>query len=365
MNLLEQALHYPYADQLPASGQLIEVRPGVLWLRMGLPFALNHINLWLIEDSVETSQGRQAGWTAVDCGISDAATQAAWQSLFTPANDASNALRELPILRVIATHCHPDHVGLADWLCTQWQAPLWMTAGEYAFARMMSAGLPGLDGTAMFPHFRKHGLVSAEMLEKIQARKSYYQTLVPSVPTHYRRIQDGQEISIGNYAWRVITGFGHSPEHASLFCADLNCLISGDMLLPRISTNVSVFAVEPEANPVQQYLDSLKKYAALPNDVLVLPSHGKPFTGAAIRVQQLVDHHTERLAEVMAACATAQSAADIVPIMFRRPLDAHQLTFAMGEALAHLHYLWLDGKLQRDLGCDDVYRFRKIEEHAR
>lgn len=358
MNHLEQELHYPLANQIPEAGQAIEIAPGILWIRMGLPFALNHINVWLIEDDYQTDQGKIRGWTIVDCGINSDATRDAWEVLF------ASHLKGSPVVRVIATHCHPDHVGSADWLCTLWNAPLFMSTGEYAFARMMSAGLPGVDGSAMFPHFRKHGLVTAEMQEKIQERKTYYTRLVPTVPTSYHRLQDGQDLLIGEHAWRIITGFGHSPEHVSLYCAELNCLISGDMVLPRISTNVSVFAAEPEANPVKQYLDSLTKYADLPDNVLVLPSHGKPFTGIHTRIQQLRDHHAERLQEVLDACVTPLSAHDIVPIMFKRALDAHQLTFALGEALAHCHYLWLEGKLKRALGEDDVYRFTTSQQSA-
>lgn len=353
MNPLELQLDYPLGETLPDLGKTIVIAPGVLWIRMGLPFALNHINLWLIEDDYEGEHGVIHGWTAIDCGISSEPTRDAWEALFS---DPALGLRGLPIVRVLATHCHPDHIGLADWLCQRWQAPLWMTAGEYAFARMMSASLPGADGSAMFPHFKKHGMVS-EMQEQIAERKSYYTTLVPSVPTAYRRMQEGRDVRIGGHDWQIITGFGHSPEHASLYCAALNLLISGDMVLPRISTNVSVFAIEPEANPVQQYLDSLAKYASLPEDVLILPSHGKPFRGLHTRIQQLNDHHRDRLAEVVAACTTEKSAADIVPIMFPRGLDAHQLTFALGEALAHLHKLWFDGVLRRNLDADGIMRF--------
>lgn len=354
MNALEMQLNYPLGETLPETGKTIEVAPGVLWIRMGLPFALNHINLWLVEDHYASDTGVIHGWAAIDCGIANDATRDAWEILFGEQNEG---LRGLPIVRVITTHCHPDHVGLADWLCTRWNAPLWMTTGEYAFARMMSASLPGVDGSAMYPHFKKHGLVSPEMQEKIAERKNYYTKLVPAMPTAYRRMQDGQEIRIGEHHWSIITGFGHSPEHASLFCAGLNVLISGDMVLPRISTNVSVFAVEPEANPVQQYLDSLKKYANLPSDTLVLPSHGKPFIGLHTRITQLNDHHVARLAEVVQACAIRRSATDIVPLMFTRPLDAHQLTFALGEALAHLHKLWFDGILRREMGDDGVIYF--------
>lgn len=353
MNALELQLDYPFGETLPATGSVLDVAPGVRWLRMGLPFALNHVNLWLLEDCVATDAGAVHGWTVIDCGIANDATRAAWEQVF------ANALRGLPVLRVIATHCHPDHVGLADWLCRRWQAPLSMTAGEYAFARMMSAALPGVDGTAMVPHFARHGLRDAALEARLEERKAYYPTLVPGVPEAYTRLHDGRTIRIGEHDWRIITGFGHSPEHASLFCERLGLLVSGDMLLPRISTNVSVFAVEPEANPVQLFLDSLEKFRGLPAGTLVLPSHGRPFRGLHTRLAQLGDHHAARLAEVHAACGTPQSAVDIVPIMFARALDAHQLTFAIGEALAHLHQLWFAGRLRRTLDADGVYRFRQ------
>jgi glyoxylase-like metal-dependent hydrolase (beta-lactamase superfamily II) len=261
------------------------------------------------------------------------------------------------LVRVLATHCHPDHVGLSEWLCSRFGAPFWITAGEYGFARMMSAGLPGVDGSSAIPHFERHGLNAPDMLAQMGERRNYYPSLVPAVPQAYTRLQDGMEVVIGAQRWRVIAGYGHSPEHAALYCAALGVLISGDMVLPRISTNVSVFAIEPEGNPLQQYLESLGRYADLPQDTLVLPSHGKPFRGLHTRIGQLRDHHAARLAEVMAACSVPQSAVDIVPLMFRRKLDAHQLSFALGEALAHLHLLWRDGLLRRTLGADGVFRF--------
>ena len=314
---------------------------------MPLPFALDHINLWLINDQREGLPG----WCAVDCGVATDATRDAWEQVF------ATGMEGLGLLRVLATHCHPDHVGLSAWLCDRFDASFWATAGEYGFARMMSAGLPGVDGTAAIPHFERHGLVDPVLREKMGERRNYYPSLVPAVPQAYTRLQDGQQVRIGEQHWRVITGFGHSPEHASLYCEALKVLISGDMVLPRISTNVSVFAIEPEGNPLQQYLDSLGKFSDLPADTLVLPSHGRPFRGLHTRISQLREHHCARLAEVMQACRVPQSAVDIVPVMFRRPLDAHTLTFALGEALAHLHKLWFDGLLQREKGEDGILRF--------
>ncbi|KQV43026.1 MBL fold metallo-hydrolase [Duganella sp. Root336D2] len=349
MNPLESQLDYPFGDTLPDSGTVLEVAPGVAWMRLPLPFALDHINLWLLRE--------EGGWSAVDCGVALDASKQAWNAVL------AGPLAGQPLQRVVATHCHPDHVGLADWLCQRFGVSLWMTTGEYAFARMMSAALPGVDGPSAVPHFERHGLADPDMLEKMRSRKSYYPSLVPSVPASYVRLLDGQSIPAGGCSWRVITGSGHSPEHAALYCEQLNVLISGDMVLPRISTNVSVFAVEPEGNPLQQYLDSLERFASLPDDVLVLPSHGRPFRGLHTRIKQLRDHHEARLAEVLAACSGQPcSAAEIVPIMFRRPLDAHQLSFALGEALAHLHKLWRDGIVRRDTGNDGIIKFIKAHK---
>ena len=350
MNHLESQLSYPFGDTLPDLGAVHPLAPGLGWLRMPLPFALDHINLWLLGDELE---GRR-GWSAVDCGVASDPTRAAWTQVLASATGGQG------LLRVFATHCHPDHIGLADWLCQQCDAPFWATTGEYGFARMMSAALPGVDGSAALPHFQRHGLVEPALIEKLGERRNYYPSLVPSVPLAYTRMQDGDQIQVGAHSWRVITGYGHSPEHAALYCAALAVLISGDMVLPRISTNVSVFAIEPEGNPLQLYLDSLGKFQDLPADTLVLPSHGKPFRGLHTRIAQLREHHSARLAEVMQACQQPMCAADIVPIMFRRALDVHQLTFALGEALAHLHKLWFDGILRREKGKDGIWRFDLI-----
>jgi glyoxylase-like metal-dependent hydrolase (beta-lactamase superfamily II) len=344
-------LVYPFADVLPGGtpemGKPFAVADGIFWLRTPLPFALNHINLWLLREG--------AGWAVVDCGVDRPESRACWEQVLT------DGIAGAPLTRVLATHCHPDHVGLAHWLCARFGAALWMTCGEYAFARMMSAALPGVDGPSALPHFERHGLRDPALLEQLRARRNYYPSLVPAVPEAYTRLQDGQRLELGGTTWEVITGTGHSPEHAALYCAQRQLLIAGDMVLPRISTNVSVFAVEPEADPVRQYLASLARFAHLPDEVLVLPAHGRPFRGVHTRIAQLRAHHAARLDEVRAACASPRTAAEIVPIMFPRPLDAHQLSFALGEALAHLHALWHAGALRRALGADMAIRFTLAE----
>ena len=348
MNALEQRLSYPFGDELPVPGDTMEVAPGVRWIRMALPFALDHINLWLLRDEID---GR-TGWTVVDTCISREESKAQWEAVF------ATQLQGLPILRVIVTHMHPDHIGLAWWLCEKWNAPLWISATDYNAARLASQSTTGFGGAAAADFFASHGLVDPDSLEKIRARASYYPNMVPEVPRRFRRMQDGDMVTIGGRAWRCIAGYGHAPEHIALYCDDLRVLVSGDMLLPRISTNVSVYDVEPESNPLRQFLHSIDKFTSLPEDTLVLPSHGKPFRGLHERVRQLHAHHEERLAEVVEACGEEpRSAADVLPVLFKRQLDLHQTTFAMGESVAHLHALWHAGRLKRERDAHGVWRF--------
>ena len=350
MNPLEAELEYPFADALPEPGRKRFVAPGLYWIRKPLPFALDHVNLWLLRDRHD---GRD-GWTVIDCGIASDTTRDLWDRVI------ADELDGLPIVRILCTHMHPDHLGNAAWLQARQAAgrpPLWMTLGEYTMGRVLLAALPGSDDAGFADHYRAHGLQDEAYVRTLSDRSGYYARLVPEIPPTYRRIVDGESISIGDDTWRVITGFGHSPEHAALYAERANILIAGDMLLPRISTNVSVHAMEPEANPVQQFTDSLRRFVPLPPDALVLPSHGRPFRRLHRRVEQLVEHHDARLAEVLAYCATPRTAADIVPIMFHRPLDSHQMFFAFGEALAHLHALWYAGSVLRERGVDGVYRF--------
>jgi glyoxylase-like metal-dependent hydrolase (beta-lactamase superfamily II) len=356
MNSLEQLLYYPLGDAMPGQGESMDVaaggRPGaVKWVRMGLPFALDHINLWLLRDELD---GRD-GWTVVDCCITRDEAKAQWEQIF------ATQLEGLPVLRVIVTHMHPDHIGLAHWLCERWQAPLWISATDYYAARVGSQSTTGFGGAGAAAFFASHGLTDPEAIEKIRGRSSYYPSMVPAVPPRFHRLHEGGVVRIGGRDWRCISGYGHAPEHIALFCDSLEVLISGDMLLPRISTNVSVHDTEPHSNPLQAFLDSIDKFRPLPPDTLVLPSHGKPFVGAHERIRQLHEHHRERLAEVAQACASApQSAADLLPLLFKRKLDLHQTTFAMGESVAHLHALWFQRQLRRELGEDGVYRFAPV-----
>jgi len=350
MNPDESRLEYPFGDELPALGRTLEVAPGVRWLRMPLPFALNHINLWLLRDR-DVESGRE-GWALIDCGIADDKTRAAWEQVF------ASELQGLPVLRVIVTHMHPDHIGLAHWLTERFGVRLWISATDFGAARLASQSTTGFGGDSAAAFFASHGLNDPDSVAKVRQRSNYYAGMVPQVPARFRRMMDGNVLRIGAHDWTCHAGYGHAPEHISLYCPEFGILVSGDMVLPRISTNVSVLDRKPEADPLPLYLDSIARMRALPAGTLVLPSHGKPFRGLHERIGQLVAHHDERFDAVLTACAREpQTAASLLPVLFHRRLDLHQTTFAMGEAIAHLNALWYRGQLRRERGADGVYRF--------
>ncbi len=338
-------LAYP-VDTPPAPGAVVEIAPGVLWLRMPLPFALDHINLWLLPEAEGTA-------TLVDCGYGDLATRTLWER-----HIATN-LASMPIRRIIATHFHPDHIGNAAWLSARFGAPVAMTHAEYLTAHAAAGEFGGHTPEAIVGLFRSHGMSETDVAA-LARRGNTYRRGVPDLPHTFDRMLEGDLRRAGDTTWRVVNGYGHSPEHASLYCAERGVLISGDMLLPRISTNVSVSAVDPDGDPLRRFLGSLAAFTVLPEDTLVLPSHGLPFRGIAVRVAQLRAHHEARLGELDDAVRAAPaplSAADLVPVLFRRELDIQQRYFAMGEAIAHLNFLWQAGKLERRVDPDESIRF--------
>ncbi len=339
-------LEYPFPNP-PAPGTTTEVAPGVHWLRMALPFQLDHINLWMLEDDVKENPA----WLLVDTGLGNQATRTLWEQIFKEKIGAK------PVKRVLVTHYHPDHAGNAAWLCERTGATLWMTRAEFLTVHAARNSSAGYTTEAQIALFRANGLDDARGAELL-LRGGLYRKMVPDFPSAHRRLHEGETIAVGPRSWRVMLGYGHAPEHASLYCEEMKLLISGDMLLPRISTNIAVRPIDPQSNPLKLFLESIRRYLELPADMLVLPSHGLPFRGAHARVAQLEAHHAERLGELQAACAAApRSAEQVLEVLFRRKLDTSQIFFAMGEAIAHLHYLQYDGKLARMVGADGVARF--------
>jgi glyoxylase-like metal-dependent hydrolase (beta-lactamase superfamily II) len=343
---LPAALAYPFAAR-PEPATMTEVAPGVFWLRMPLPFALNHINLWALED--------EGGWTLVDTGLGDEVTRGLWAQLFAP---ATGPLSGKPVRRLICTHFHPDHAGLAGWLTERFGIELWMTRAEWLFARMLRSDTDATMVDDQVEFYRRAG-APAEYLDGVRRAGPTYARRVAPIPRAYRRLRGGDEVAIGGRVWRVVIGLGHAPEHACLWCAGEKLLIAGDMVLPRISPNVGVWPNEPEANPLAEFLDSLQGIRALPDEALVLPSHNEPFRGLHERIDELGRHHEERLDKLVSLIDAPKTAMEIARGLFTRPLDQHQTGFAIGETLSHLHMLRARGGATRHADPDGIWRYER------
>lgn len=318
----------------------MEIAPGVYWLRMPLPFSLNHINLWLFADSGE--------WTIVDSGLGDQATKDIWEETFR------TVMGGAAIRHVVVTHMHPDHVGCAGWLADKFDVDLWMTRDEYTMCRILVADTDRPAPDAGINFYRAAGY-SNEAIDSYKERFGFFGRYVTPLPESYRRLYDGLKGPVGDHEWEVIVGSGHSPEHACFFNEALNLLISGDQILPSISSNVSVYPTEPEANPLKDWITSLRAIRErIPTDVLVLPSHGKPFRGAHERIDDVVGEHLQRLDQLQEFCATPRRAVDVFPALYRSKINGDNLMFATGEAIAHLHYLMSEGAVTAAADNDNV-----------
>jgi glyoxylase-like metal-dependent hydrolase (beta-lactamase superfamily II) len=336
-------LDYPFETR-PEIGQTIEVRPGIHWVRMRLPMQLNHINLWLLEDG--------DGWTIVDTGIRNDETTDAWEQLF------SGPMKGRPIKRVIVTHMHPDHIGLAGWLVRRFDVELWISRAEYLMCRNLAADT-GLEAPSEGLRFYHAAGFPDELLENYKARFGGFGHGLYKLPNAFRRMVEGDEFAIGERQWRVVGGNGHSPEHCCLWCPEEMIFISGDQILPRISSNVSVHPTEPEANPLRDWMDSCSKLkGVVPNEALVLPSHNEPFRGATVRLQELIDMHEQNLEKLGSLCADPQRAVDCFPALFRSRITQGVYIMAAGESLAHLNCLMARGQIERHADKNGVNWYR-------
>ncbi len=343
MNSNNRQVIYPF-DDYPKAGRTTEVAPGVHWLSTPLPFRLRAINLYLLEDD--------DGWTVVDCGYGRQEVRDQWEQVW------SNTLARSRVRRLIVTHFHPDHAGNAAWICERWNVRPWMTQAEWLTANLaiLEQGFDDIRHRGQF--YAANGL-DKDQLGVFDSGVVRYSAGV-RLPESFNRISDGEHLRIGGRTWKVIVGRGHSPEHASLYCDEIKVLIAGDQLLPEITTNVSVWPSEPEADSLSWFLQSLDRFAdLLPAETLVLPSHRRPFRGAHARIEQIKAHHRERVQQILDLAAKGPvSAGGLLTHLFAPGLDGHQIGFAMGEALAHLNFLVTTGALRRESSAG-IVRFAR------
>lgn len=342
----------------PTDGSVIEIVEGLFWARIPLPWALDHINVYLADEG--------DGWTVIDTGAQGQTGKAAWEALF------EGPMQGRPVKRVIATHMHPDHLGLAGWLVERFGASFAITAGEY-----LTASLLWLSASDTFPQsdldFLWRAGVDRQMEPILQSHGySGFKKGVHQLPSAYQRLEDGTSLTIGGRAFTVVIGRGHSPEHACLFCRDANLLISGDQILPGITSNVSVFAREPEANSLGHWMSALDRlkgladYSDAPDQLMVLPSHGRVFQGLTIRLDDLIDGHAEKLVDLAEFLKTPQTAVGSFPAMFSRQLSGLDFFLGLGETIAHLNLLRALGVIERSTpDGQEAYHYKTVGKFSR
>ncbi len=344
MQQSSSTLTFPHAEP-PPPGTLIEIGPGLRWFRLPLPYRLDHVNIYLIADG--------SGWAVLDTGLATDTCKSAWDAIL------AGPLAGQRLTRMIVTHFHPDHVGLAGWLAQRFDLPLAMPRPEYLYSLALQYA-PGDLGAEMHrPFYRRHGL-APDITELVLRRGHEYLRRTTGVPTTYHRIQHGDVLPIGGRDFQVLTGGGHALEQAMLYRPEQKLFLAADQVIARISPNVSVHAMEPDLDALGIYLTSLRAIRqAVAPDVLVLPGHGLPFYGLHTRIDELIAHHGERCGAIADSCrARALSVAEIVPHVFQRALDEHQTSFAFGEVLAHVNHMLGRGELVLQTDADGTDRYR-------
>jgi glyoxylase-like metal-dependent hydrolase (beta-lactamase superfamily II) len=338
-------LTYRFEDQAPKPGEATEVADGVWWIRMPMGGRLDHINVWLLRDG--------DGWTIVDTGIFSESVKTHWQSVW------DKYLGGNPITRVIATHLHTDHTGLAGWITAQWGCQLWMSRSDFYMCKVMAADRPSDVPEDALRFYRRAGFTE-QRLDRYRQRFGQFGASIAPLPAGYRRISDGQYIDIDGREWRAVIGHGHAPEHVCLYCPELKLIIGGDQLLPKITPNVSVQPSEPLANPLRDWIVSCERFRELlPPHLMVLPAHESIYEGLHERLTALVDWHEVALEKLYDLCAEPKRAVDVFPALFKSEITDTSFFPATGEALAHLHCAQARRMLTVDEDADGVAWWRQ------
>lgn len=340
-------LRYPWAEP-PEHGTAIEVAPGVLWMRLPLPMKLDHVNVYALDDG--------DSWTVIDTGFASKKTKGIWQSLM------DGPLGGKPIARVIVTHHHPDHVGLAGWLQSDFGAELITTRTAWLFARMLTLDVQEKPTQESLDFYRSAGMDKAIFDQRSSERPFNFGDIVAPMPLGYTRIKQGDTITMGGRTWDIHIGNGHAPEHATFWSRDDNLVLSGDQILPSISPNIGVYATEPMADPIGDWLEACERLKLLArDDHLVLGGHKLPFTGLPTRMRQLIDNHHGALARLMDYIDTPKAASECFAPLFKRKIGEGEYGLALVEAVAHLSHLYQEGRASRTRREDGAWVYQRAE----
>jgi glyoxylase-like metal-dependent hydrolase (beta-lactamase superfamily II) len=345
----DAGLVYPFGDTTPAPGELITVAPGVRWVRMTMPNP-DHINLWVVDDRDEQGDGV----ALIDAGLGVPDCRETWHKLL------KGPLAGVRVTRIIVTHFHPDHVGAAGWLCEDLGVRLWMTRDEWMFAAMQCADVGRSPPPGIVALWRSNGWSQEQLDDAIKVGWGLMGRVISPIPPSYVRIVEGDVLDFAGERWRVMIGRGHCPEHACLLNERTGVLIAGDQVLPTISALVAVQVNEPFSNPMGEWLDSIDRFSGLPQDILVLPSHGLPFVGIGTRLAAIRKRYHARLTKLYHFLSEPRRVVDCFPLLFRREVKGMALFSASGEVLAHLRWLEVAGRAKRHVDDDGIIWFSAV-----
>lgn len=342
---MDGAIAHPF-ETPPSPGEAVEVAPGILWIRLPLPMALNHVNAYALADD--------DGWTLVDTGLATDATRELWQGLL------AGPLSGRPVARLLVTHHHPDHVGLAGWFQAQ-GAELLIPLTGWLYARMLTLDVQERASPEALAFLRRAGM-PGEMLARRESERPFnFADVVAPMPTGFTRIAEGQVLTLAGRRWQVRMGNGHAPEHATLWSLDDGLILGGDQLLPGISANIGVYATEPLADPLAAWLASCRAFQPLARpDHLILPGHKTPYTGLPARLTAMVLDHEQALDRILAHLAsTPATACDLFPTLYRREIRPGEYGLALAEAVAHVNHLAARGAIAAEVRTDGAALWRR------
>ncbi len=334
-------LCYPF-EVAPSEGEAIEVAPGIFWMRLPLPMKLDHVNVYAVDEG--------DSWTLIDTGFNSRRGRRIWQKLL------NGPLAGKPVQRVMVTHHHPDHIGMAGWLQSDFDAELWTTRTAWLFARMLMLDEQDRPTRETVKFWRACGMEPRVLEKRLQERPFNFADVVAPLPLGFKRLKEADSIEMGGRVWDVHMGNGHAPEHATFWSRDDNLVIGGDQLLPSISPNIGVYATEPEADPLAEWLESCEKLRQFArDDQLVLPGHKLPFTGLPFRLHQLIENHHGALARLQGFLKTPRTAAECFQTLFKRSIGEAEYGLALVEAMAHVQHLYVSGHASRTVRSDGAY----------
>ena len=346
-----EIIRHPWPEP-PAPDAATEVAPGLLWLRLPLPMVLDHVNVYALDEG--------ESWTIVDTGIHSRRAVALWEGLL------AGPLQGKPVSRVIATHHHPDHVGMAGWLMERFGATLWASRTSWLMARMLILDVEDRPTPQALDFARAGGMDAEIYAQRAQERPFNFADTCAALPVGYRRMQEGEVIRAGGRDWDVRMGGGHAAGHVTLWSKDDALVIAGDQILPGISPNIGVYPTEPLADPLKDWLTACDRLAAHARaDHLVLPGHKLPFTGLPLRMRQLADNHHAALDRLRDYLREPHTAADCFPLLFRRKVDAGTYGLALVESVAHLNHLLHAGEVTRWRRADGAWLWQMTDSLRR